>query len=110
MLGALAGFGRIRVCSLVVGQIVLYDSVNYGTCLAGSSSCIDYDMRVHIQGQSLSRVQSNQKDPSILTSQISLTGQYAQACAEGVGWTFPIPAFLATPMATERRWANQALK
>ncbi len=89
---------------------MLDDSVNNGTCLTGSSSCVDYDMRVQIQSQSLGRVQSDQKDPSILTSQISLTGQYAQAFGEGVGWTFPILALLATPMATESRWANQALK
>ena len=89
---------------------MLDDSVNDGACLAGSSTCIDYDVRIQIQSQSLSRVQSNQKDPSILTSQISLTGQYAQAFGEGVGWTLPLLALLATPMATESRWANQALK
>lgn len=89
---------------------MLNDPVNDGTCLTGSGSCVDYDMRVQIQGQSLSRVQSNQKDPSILTSQISLTGQYAQTFGEGVGCTFPDLASLATPIATESRWANQALK
>ena len=89
---------------------MLDDSVNDGTCLTGSGSCVDYDMRVKIQGQSLSRVQSNQKDPSILTSQISLTGQYAQTFGEGVGCTLPNLASLATLMATESRWANQALK
>ena len=89
---------------------MLDDSVDDGACLSGSSPSVDYDVRVQIQSQSLSSIQSDQKDPSILTSQISLTGQYAQTLGEGVGCTFPFLALLATPIATERRCANQALK
>ena len=41
---------------MIRGEIVLYDSVNDCARLAGSSTCVDDDMRVEVKGQALGRV------------------------------------------------------
>ena len=65
--------------ALILGQIMLDDALDDGAGLARPSPCIDGDVRVEIERQSLGGVQSHLGSPRSDTGQIDSTRQYMQA-------------------------------